>query len=92
MDNSLVVRTSFCENEFPYPKAFIDQYTSRDYVDIISPLIYKVAISGKTGVVHVGTERKSVYELAASRKPDVGELSVNDINFKVPKDTSFNYE
>mgnify|MGYP001177734176 CR=1 FL=1 len=92
IDRNLVVRTSFCENQFPYPKAFIDQYTSRDYVDVISPLIYEAATSKRTGVVHVGTERKSVYELAAKRKADVGELSVNDINFKVPIDTSFNYE
>ena len=89
MDNSLVIRTSFCENEFPYDKAFEDQYTSRDYVDIIAPLIYNIAVAPYVGIAHIGTERKSVYDLARQRKNDVGKLSINDVNFSIPKDTSF---
>ena len=89
IDKNLVIRTSFCENEFPYPKAFKDQYTSRDYVDVIAPLIYNEAVSSKVGVVHVGTQRKSVYDLARMRKSNVGQISINDVDFSIPKDTSF---
>jgi len=87
--NSLVIRTSFCEKQFPYEKAFVDQYTSRDYIDIICPLILEQAFSDKTGVVHVGTERKTVFDLAKKRKPNVKKLLRSEVNFKVPRDTSF---
>jgi dTDP-4-dehydrorhamnose reductase len=88
MPNSLIIRTSFCQNEFPYPKAFHDQFSSKDYVDVIAPLVYEKAISDKTGIVHVGTPRKSVYDLAKRRKPDVGKLSISEVEFFPPADTS----
>lgn len=87
-DRSLSVRTSFVPNEFPYPAAFTDQYTNRDYVDIISPLIFKVAISDKTGIAHVGTDKKSVYEMAQRRKKDVKAISISDVAFYLPCDVS----
>jgi len=88
-DNTLVIRTSFCERVFPYEKAFIDQYTSRDYIDVIAPLILKEAVSRKMGIIHVGTGRKSVYELAKKRKDDIGMLKISEVGFIVPEDTSF---
>lgn len=91
-DNSLVVRTSFCEKNFPYEKAFVDQYTSRDYIDIIAPLIVDASLSEQKGIVHIGTERKSVYELALRRSPNVGKLTRQQVNFPVPRDTSFREE
>ena len=88
-NNHLVIRTSFCENIFPYDKAFVDQWTSRDYVDIIAPLILTAAISEQTGIIHIGTERKSVFELAQRRKSNIEKLSRHDVSFNVPFDTSF---
>jgi len=88
-ENSLVIRTSFCEKQFPYERAFIDQYTSRDYVDVIAPLIVNASLSGQKGVVHIGTGRKSVYELALRRSPNVKKLTRKQIGFPVPYDTSF---
>jgi len=88
-ENSLIIRTSFCQSEFPYEKAFVDQYTSRDYVDIIAPKILNCIKRDSIGIVHVGTERKTVFELAKRRKPDVGELSIKDVSFNPPRDTSF---
>jgi len=87
-DNSLVIRTSFCELEFPYERAFVDQHTSRDYVDVIAPLISGAILSGENGIKHVGTERKTVYDLASRRKPEVGKLSIGELSFSVPADTS----
>jgi dTDP-4-dehydrorhamnose reductase len=89
MDNSLVIRASFCPNQFPHDKAFTDQFSSKDYVDIIAPLIYNECMSSKIGIVHVGTERKSVYDLAKRRKPEVGRLSIQDVSFNPPADISF---
>ncbi len=92
--NSLIVRTSFCEPVFPYDKAFADQYTSRDSVEVIAPMILDVALNESlTGIIHVGTERKTVKELAIKLgKTDVGDLLRNEVPFKVPFDTSLNLE
>jgi len=40
-ENSLIIRTSFCPRPFPYESALINQFVTKDYVDIIAPLIYK---------------------------------------------------
>jgi len=87
--NSLVIRTSFCPTQFPYEKAFTDQYTSRDYVDIIAPKILEATKSEAAGVMHIGTERKSVYELASRRNPEVGRISTREVGLSLPRDTSF---
>jgi len=88
---ALIIRTSFCEPEFPHSKAFVDQYTSRDSVAVIAPLILDLTLYGDVrGVVHVGTERKSVYDLARKLgRADVGELRREEVDFPVPRDTSF---
>jgi len=101
-DKSLIVRTTFGSNIFPYGKAFIDQWTSRESVSVIASKISKVidlvlaerAIAGKdlTGVIHIGGKRKTVFEYAKSLNPtkDIGELSINDVCFNAPVDTSLN--
>ncbi len=90
-DNSLIIRTSFCETVFPYDKAFVDQYTSRDSVDIIAPMIMKASKKESlTGLLNIGTERKTVKDLAIKLgKKNVGDLKRDDVGFDVPFDTSF---
>jgi dTDP-4-dehydrorhamnose reductase len=90
-DRHLVIRTSFRPREWAYPVAFADIYTSQDYVDIIAPQIalavrHSDEIDYRT--LHIATERKSVYELAARRKPDVekGTKAVAKVN--LPDDIS----
>jgi dTDP-4-dehydrorhamnose reductase len=89
-DNALIIRTTFGENAFPYPKAFTDQWTSRLGVAQMAPKIVKAALSSVTGTLHVGGPRRTVYEYAKSLDPakEIGALSINDINFAVPVDTS----
>jgi len=89
-DNALIVRTTFGENVFPFPKAFTDQWTSRLSAKDVAPRILKAACSDLTGLLHVGGPRRTVMEYARSLDPskDIGELSVNDVNFDVPVDTS----
>ncbi len=91
-DNSLIIRTSFGPNEFPFEKAFTDQWTSRESVSQISEKIIKVLKKDITGTIHLGGNRKTVFEYAkvldSSKK--IGELSINEVNFNVPKDTSLN--
>ncbi len=89
-ENSLIIRTSFCEPVFAHPKAFVDQYTSRDSVTVMAPMILALALARDlTGIVHVGTERKTVKELALKLgKSEVGDLKRDEVDFQVPRDTS----
>ena len=89
-ESSVITRLSFKkQGPWPYPKAFIDQYTSRDTVDIIANQILQVLYGAHVGVVHLGTERKTVFELAVRQSPEVLPSSIHDIkNVVLPKDTS----
>lgn len=89
-DRSLSIRTTFGPDEFPFPKAFIDQWTSREGVSSIARKIVPLVDSDITGVIHVGGERRTVYEFARSldESKEIGELSINDVPFSVPVDTS----
>ncbi|MBN2316599.1 MAG: sugar nucleotide-binding protein [Sedimentisphaerales bacterium] len=93
-DKSLIVRTTFGPDVFPYEKAFVDQWTSRESVSVIARKISKLIDTDALGVMHVCGERKTVYEFAKRLDPskEIGELSVNDVNFVVPRDTSLNCE
>jgi dTDP-4-dehydrorhamnose reductase len=91
-DRALIIRTTFGPNVFPYEKAFVDQWTSRESVAIIAKRISKLIDKDITGVIHVGGRRKTVFEYAKGldETKDIKELSVNDVSFRVPKDTSLN--
>jgi dTDP-4-dehydrorhamnose reductase len=90
VSNGQIIRTSFKPSEWKYPRAFVDQYTSADYVDVIAPIIWEVIKRGRHGVFHVGTGRKSVFDLAQQRNPHVGEISLDDKSVSVflPRDVS----
>lgn len=93
--DALVLRTSFRPREWPYPKAFDDLYTSQDYVDVIAPLVAEVIVRFDRDEVphrtlHVATERKSVYELARRRAPQVERASRHSANVELPADVSLN--
>ena len=91
-DKSLIIRTTFGPNEFPYEKAFVDQWTSRESVSKIAGMISQLLDANTLGVVHVGGARKTVMEFARGLDPakSIGELSINDVSFSVPVDTSLN--
>ena len=87
---SLIIRTSFGPDVFPYPKAFVDQWTSRQSVSETARQMIDLIQTGATGVVHVGGPRRTVMEYARSLDPSkpIEPLSVNDVPFTVPIDTS----
>lgn len=91
----LILRTSFRPREFQYPVAFGDVFTGQDYVDVIAPrvaLAVAHALEVHDEVLHIVTERKSVYELARRRKPDVRRGSRADVAVALPADVSLNTE
>ena len=86
-ENYLIIRTLFKDNPFPYKYAFVDQYTTGDYVDVITPMIVKEILKGTLGTINLGTGRKTMFELARKTRPDVLGNSVDDIkNVILPKD------
>lgn len=89
-DNALVIRTTFGPPAFPFPKAFVDQWTSREPVARVAAMIARAVRSGVNGVLHVGGPRKTVHDFARSLHPDrdIGELRRDEVNFAVPWDTS----
>lgn len=92
-DNTLIIRTSFFGHTFPYEGAFVDQWSSKDYVDIIAPKILQATLSNKKGIIHIGSKRRTIYNIAKSRRPDVKRISIKDVSFSpIPMDTSFNME
>jgi dTDP-4-dehydrorhamnose reductase len=93
-EKDLIIRTSFKpKGQWPYPQAFTDLYTSADYVDIIAKEIALVAKSDMAGIINIGTERKSIYDLAARRTPDVGKMSRAEVSsVNMPMDISMNID
>jgi len=80
----------FWSNPFPHPAACIDMYTLGDYVDVMAPKIVGVIEAWSQDskmVCHIGTGRKTLYNLARQTNPDVQPCRVADIKTaKLPAD------
>jgi len=90
--NHLIIRTSFGSRTFDYPGAFADKWSSKEYVDVAAPKILSAAVGAVTGVLNIGGPRRSIYEYATERNPEVekieGQLSMHNS----PADTSLNLD
>jgi len=92
--NHLIIRTSFFGRSFlglrsrGYVGAFRDQYTSRDFVDVLAPQYLEAAVSDLTGVIHIGTERKTQYDLLRRAFPDVKAITRSEVDPSLPADCS----
>lgn len=85
----LIIRTLFKPYPWPYEKAFRDQFTLGDTVNIIAPLIEKAILEWdrKSKLIYIGTGRKTMLELAQKSKPDVVPNLTTDIKaVKLPTD------
>jgi hypothetical protein len=90
--NHLIIRCSFGKSGFSYPQAFIDKWSSKDYVDVIAPMIYEATVSPLTGILNVGTDRKTLFTYAKQRNENVKGVKLSDTNFFTPYDTSLNLQ
>lgn len=86
--NHLIIRTSFGSAKFDYPAAFTDKWASKEYVDLIAPQIYDAATGALTGVVNIGGPRRTLFDYARARNPDVAEMRLVDAPTAIPADTS----
>jgi dTDP-4-dehydrorhamnose reductase len=80
----LLIRCTHKPNPFPYNKAWIDQVGNFDYVNVISELIIKSVNKGLEGLYNLGTDVKTMFELAMKTNNVGKEFSP----LNVPKNTS----
>lgn len=67
----IICRGTHKPNPFPYNKAWTDQRGNFDYVDVIVKLIIQLINFNADGLYNVGTEDKTVYELALQTNTNV---------------------
>lgn len=85
--NYLTIRTSFKPFPFPYSKAITTLIGNFDYTNVIANLIIKLIKANASGLYNLGTEVKTVYNLAIRSNPNV--LSSDDsLNENMPKDVT----
>lgn len=85
-NNFLICRCTHKPYPFPYDGAWIDQIGNFDYVNVISGLIINMVNKNLSGVYNVGTETKTMYELAIQTKNVERTLTPTHI----PKNQSMN--
>jgi dTDP-4-dehydrorhamnose reductase len=84
----LICRLSHKPRPFPFDSAWVDVKTSADYVDVIADLVIKVIQLKAEGVYNIGTEPKTIFELA-SKSRNVNESYAPS---HVPKDATMNIQ
>lgn len=85
-NNYLICRGTHKPTPFPYNNAWVDQIGNFDYVDVISNLIVQLINNGCVGVFNVGTDIKTMYNLASQTSTPTPLLSPSN----VPHNTSMN--
>lgn len=81
----LIIRATHKPNPFPYEGAWVDQLGNFDYVDVIAAGIIKSVGKQVEGILNVGTEFKSMFNLAQRTNPTVAPIRIEDI--RVPLNT-----
>lgn len=85
----LICRCMHKPKPFVYKEAWVDQVGNFDYVDTISSLIIKSINRGLNGVYNIGTDMKTMYDLALKTNPSVLP-SLSPMN--VPKNVSMSID
>jgi dTDP-4-dehydrorhamnose reductase len=76
--NYLLIRTTHKPRPFPFSTAWLNHEGNFDYVDIIGSLVVEAIKKEATGVLNLGTELKSMYQLAKQTSPNVEPTIVHD--------------
>ena len=85
--NYLICRLSHKPYPFPYDSAWDDVVTNADYTPVISGLVIELIKNGANGLYNVGTEKKTIYELAQMTNKNVKKFVSPPY---VPKNISMN--
>ena len=90
VENHLIIRTSFGASEFAHEYAYNNLWTSKDYVDVIAPMILEASKSDLTGIINIGTEKKTMLNYARRRNREVKAKALTDNSS--PRDSSLNLD
>lgn len=85
----LIIRATHKPKPFPFTDAWTDQIGNFDYVDVISKKILDLIDVRAEGIYNVGTDTKSMYELALQTNENVNEILIPD-NINAPRDVTMN--
>jgi len=82
-DEDLVIRTSFkkrgtWDSKSGYSKVIHPIHTCSDWVDIIAPKIVDAILEDKKGTHFIGTEKKTLRDLAVQENPNIENMSPED--------------
>ena len=87
-----MIRATHKPKPFPYDYAWITQTGNFDYVDVIADKIINLIHNDAVGVFNVGTEQKSMFDLAIETNDKViasysfaHETTPSDISMNVDK-------
>ena len=87
---NLVLRGTHKSTPFKYQQAWINQIGNFDYVDVITKIIINLVELKATGLFNIGTELKTMYDLAKQTNYNVHPIIATDN--KIPKNVSVNID
>ena len=63
---------------------------TKDYIDVMAPKILQACLSTKTGIQHIYSKKRTLYEIATYRGDNIEKISMDDLKSSVPRpiDTS----
>ena len=77
-DNHLILRLAMNKRPFPHPKALVDMKKSLMYIDEVPETLLKLL--DENGTINFGGKSQSVYDFVKETNPNVGEISLSEIN------------
>lgn len=90
LPNFAIIRLDFYIPEaLKYKQVFVDHFTSKISVEDAAQKILRVAMSSFMGIINIGQERKSLYEILKLVDPDIAPIKIADSSLPTfPKDIS----
>lgn len=81
--NYLLIRSTHKSKPFKYESAWVNQKGNFDYVDVISSFILNLISTNQYGIFNVGTDNKTMFDLAKQTKNNVKKRYINT-NSSIP--------
>ena len=89
LDNYLIIRGTHKPTPFKFDEAFINQIGNFDYIDTIVKIHIDLIDGNAKGVYNVGTELKTMYDLAKKTREDVKPVN-KKFHHTMPNDVTMN--
>ena len=87
MPSYQIIRVPFIRKE--YENVFTDQFCSRYFIDEVAHKIIDNAMFNGDNIVHISTERRSLFNIQHTRHPNIKPIQMTDEQKKIlPVDTS----